>query len=457
MTYEEALALCATHGQEQLLRHWDALDENAQSGLLEQLAALDFDRVSLLSSLLKEKAEGASVGDPSPADVTRMKEEPSAGAHERGEDALRAGQVGAVLVAGGQGSRLGYDGPKGCYEIGPISGATLFEIHCHKIAAMARHYDTRIPLYVMTSETNDTATRSFFEEHRFFNLDPADVMFFKQGMLPALTEDGKLILDEPGHIFMGPDGHGGMLDAMQARGVMQDLAERGITTLYYFQIDNPMLNIADPAFIGRHLEAGAEVSVKVCAKRDASEKVGVVAVRDGKTCIVEYSDLTEEQTEARTESGELLFNFGSVAIHVFSVDFIERCLTEGLPYHIAHKKVPYCDKSGLPVTPDAPNAYKFEKFIFDTLPIAESVLNIEFDRADEFSPVKNAEGEDSPATTRRDMSAKAIRWLAACGVTIPDGIKVEIDPLYAWNVNTLKDRVGDGSGLDLSGDLLLKG
>jgi len=377
-----------------------------------------------------------------------------------GESALRAGKVGVLLVAGGQGSRLGFEGPKGVFPVGPVSDASLFEIHAHKVLALERRYGGGVPLYIMTSDTNDAATREFFAANRYFGLSPERVVFFMQGMWPALTADGRIVLDAPDHVFLSPDGHGGILSALKASGTLDDMIRRGLETLFYFQVDNPLVEVADPAFIGLHRLQMADVSVKVCAKRDPDEGLGVVVSRGVRQAVVEYTELTPEQKHARSADGELVFKFGSVAIHVFSLAFLKREVESGLPIHVAHKKVPYCDASGRLVKPDKPNAFKFEKFIFDTIPDASRVLNVAFAREDEFSPVKNASGADSPATTKRDQVRKFARWLEAAGVSVPRGCDgeslhpIEIDPLYALDAAELKATLP--KGFAISGPVLLR-
>ena len=348
-----------------------------------------------------------------------------------GEREFRAGKVAVLVVAGGQGSRLGYEGPKGAYPIGPVTGKSIFYFHARKIVGLKKRYGVSIPFYIMTSVVNDAQTKAHFAENGFFGLDKSDVIFFQQGVWPALTADGKLILDAPGHIFMSPDGHGGTIAALDKNGCLADMERRGITSVFYFQVDNPLVEIADPAFIGLHVSEGADVSIKVCAKRDPWEKVGVVAMRDGHTEIVEYTELTDEQKERTTENGELYFNYGSVGIHVFSLDFLKSESTRIMPLHLAKKEIPMCDDFG---NVEKRDGYKFEKLIFDVLPNAKKVVCLAFDRADEFSPVKNPvkdkEGNlcgDSPATCQRDMQAKWRRQLAERGECVPDG-PLERDP-----------------------------
>jgi len=461
MKYQEAKTVLGQHGQGHVLKFWDRLDESQREGLLGQVEALDFKAIDLIGTLLKAGGNPpVTSGAMTPAPVVSQKAGDAAGALALGEKALKAGQVGVILVAGGQGTRLGYNGPKGTYRLAPITQASLFAIHARKILALERHYQTRIPFYIMTSEGNDADTRAFFEDNRYFGLAPEDVKFFVQGTLPAFLPDGRIILEAPGKLFSAPDGHGGILSALNRRGMLADMKRRGLATLYYFQVDNPMVDIADPAFVGWHLLRRADMSLKVCAKRDANEGLGVTVIRDGRYSVVEYIELTEEQKHARGPDGELVFKFGSVAIHIFSLDFLVREATAGLPLHRAHKKVPFCDDNGVTVKPGEANAYKYEKFIFDALPDAREALILEFAREEEFDPVKNAEGNDSPATARASMMEKFARWFAACGVKVPRdaqgrlAVKIEIDPVYAHNATTLAARLP--AGYEIKGDVLLE-
>ena len=432
MTPGQALDILETR-----LDAWGASDDATKAALVAQLETLDAADFDRMSNLLLDKEAPAALSAPSAPDVI---DHPSAAeradALATGEAKLRAGEVAALLVAGGQGSRLGYDGPKGAYPIGPVTGQPIFYFHARKIAGLSRRYGRRIPFYIMTSAANDAETRAHFEANGYFGLNKGDVIFFQQGVWPALTEDGKLILDAPGHIFMSPDGHGGTISALAKNGCLADMEQRGITTVFYFQVDNPLIDIAEPVFIGLHALKGADVSLKVCAKCEPGEKVGVPVIRDGRTAIVEYTEMTEEQLHRTTADGELYFKYGSVAIHVFAFDFLKKEACRAMPLHVAHKKIPMCDAHGN-ITKN--NGYKFEKFIFDLLPHAKTVLNVAFDRADEFSPVKNAEGKDSPATCKHDMQAKWRRWLAETGVQVPDALPIEIDPAYALDAADLRN------------------
>jgi len=447
MTFEEAKNKLEQHGQAHVLRFWDTLDGAAQAALLAQIETLDFDSIARMQKMLLGETEPTPCAEPlAPEVIEGLPATKRAEAREAGEELLRAGKVAVLLVAGGQGSRLGYEGPKGAYPIGPVSGRSLFYFHARKIVGMSSRYGKPIPFYIMTSATNDAATKAHFEAHDYFGLNREDVMFFQQGEWPALDEQGNIILDAQGHIFMSPDGHGGTLSALDKSGRLADMEKRGITSVFYFQVDNPLVDIADPVFIGLHATHGADVSLKVCAKRTPDEGMGVPAIRNGSNAIVEYTELTKEQAHRQTADGELYFKFGSVAIHVFSVAFLRQRVSGNLPLHVAHKRIPMCDADGNAVPPDRKNGYKFEKYIFDVLPHAQKVVNLAFDRADEFSPVKNqnTEPNDTPATCQRDLQAKWRRWLAQHGVQVRDDIPLEIDPAYLFTPGDLKDglRIG---------------
>ena len=439
MTYEEAVKVLEKNGQEQILRFWKKLSADERRALLAQIDTIDFKEVKRCQAMLADAgATAARKGKPTAPKVAQLKGAALRKAVAAGEKELAAGHVGVLLVAGGQGSRLGYDGPKGAYSIGPVTGASLFYFHARKILAMSIRYSTTIPFYVMTSAANYDATVAHFEENDYFGLNPADVVFFKQGMWPGMTPDGKIILDQPGRIFMSPDGHGGMIAALKANGCFADMRARGVKTLFYFQVDNPMVEVADPAFIGLHTLEKSEYSLKLTAKRDPKEGLGMVVKRDGHFDMIEYTEMTDEMNNRRTKTGDLYFKFGSPAIHVFDRAFLEKMASKPMPLHLAHKKIPVVDEKGKIVKPTEPNGYKFEKFIFDALPEAKGCSCFAFDRAEEFSPVKNAEGKDSPATCRADLQAKWRRQLAQAGITVPEALPLEIDPAYAIDAADLK-------------------
>ena len=439
MNYAEAESALKACGQEHLLAGWSKLSKKAREALLAQIAAIDPKEVSRCQAELKS---GGGVADSSKGrapKVAVLKGAALAKAVAAGERELRGGRVAALLVAGGQGSRLGYDGPKGCYSIGPVTGAPLFYFHARKILARSRRYGAAIPWYVMTSEANNAATVQCFKDNGYFGLDPKNVFFFTQGMWPGMTKDGKIILDAPGHVFMSPDGHGGLLAALKRSGALDDMKRRGVRSVFFFQVDNPLVEVADPAFIGYHVLEKSEYSLKLCAKRDPFEKVGM-PMQFGKVFrMVEYTEMTDEQCTRRTAGGELYFKYGSPAIHVFDRAFLAREASKAMPLHLAFKKIPVFDGKKV-VKPTEPNGYKFEKFIFDILPNARRAAFLAFDQTDEFSPVKNAEGSDSPATCKADMQAKWRRWLAEAGVTVPPNLPLEIDPAYALDAADIRSR-----------------
>ena len=439
MNLAEAKQRLAACGQEHVLEYWKGLSKAERSALLAQVAAIDPKSVKACAAALRGGAAAAVDTSRGLAPkVAELKGAALARAVAAGERELKAGRVAALLVAGGQGSRLGYDGPKGCYSIGPVTGAPLFHFHARKILARSRRYGRPIPFYVMTSEANNAATVECFRANGYFGLDPKDVFFFTQGMWPGMTKDGKIILDAPGHIFMSPDGHGGLLAALKRSGALDDMKRRGIKSVFFFQVDNPLVEIADPAFVGYHVLERSEYSLKLCAKRDPFEKVGMPMLVGGRYRMVEYTEMTKEQC-LRKKGGKLYYLYGSPAIHVFDRAFLAREAAKAMPLHLAFKKIPYM-AGGKVVKPAEPNGYKFEKFIFDILPNARRSAFLAFAQKDEFSPVKNAEGNDSPATCRADLRVKWARMLAAAGVKVPDSMPLEIDPAYALDAADLVRR-----------------
>ncbi|MBX9625565.1 MAG: UDPGP type 1 family protein, partial [Gemmataceae bacterium] len=370
-----------------------------------------------------------------------------------GEAALRRGEVAALVVAGGQGSRLGFDHPKGMYPVGPVSGASLFRVHAEKVLALSRRYGRPVPLLVMTSPATHAETEVYFRDQRFFGLAEGDVRFFQQGTMPALdAATGRLLLEAPGRLFLSPNGHGGTLTALAETGLLADLEARGVRHVFYFQVDNPLVRVCDPGFVGRHVEAGSEASSRVLFKTEPGEKVGLLADVDGRCVIIEYSDLPADMAAERGPDGTLRFRAGSPAIHLFSVAFLKRVTGGGgLPFHVARKKVPYYDPAtGRAVTPAAENALKFERFVFDALPLAGRWLAVEARREEEFAPLKNASGPDSPETVRRALSGLHAGWLEAAGVVVPrdaagDPVHpIEVSPLVALEAADLRGKLPPG-------------
>jgi UDP-N-acetylglucosamine/UDP-N-acetylgalactosamine diphosphorylase len=439
----------AARGQGHLLQHWGGLDPVGRERLVLELDTLDLDLVERLAALLQERAadgaEGVAFAPPDVFDLTRAGSADAAHARRRGTELLAAGRVGFMLVAGGQGSRLGYEGPKGCFPIGPLTDKPLFAWHAARIVAAGRRHGFRPTWYVMTSPANDTATREFFAEHRHFGLAEDDVFFFAQAMLPALTADGRIVLEGPDRLFLAPNGHGGSLAALATSGALVDMAARGIEHLSYFQVDNPLARPADPLFIGLHAAADAGMSSKVVAKRDAHEKVGVIGLADGKLGCIEYSDLPASLRDARDADGQLLFRAGNIAAHMLARGFVEDLNRGGrlhLPWHLARKKLKTVAADGRPTEVDG---VKFETFVFDALGATDASVTLEVERRHEFSPVKNATGLDSPATCNADLARHFAELAAAAGHREPplgaDGLpRIEIDPRHAETPEELRAR-----------------
>lgn len=438
--------------QEHVLFGWETLDAAGRQSLLEQLRNINLDEIR---SLYAKRDQGQAIPSIDRIEPVPMVPHDGVANSERseGDEALAHGRVAVLLVAGGQGSRLGFDKPKGMFPIGPISNKSLFQIHAEKVYALSRRYGRPLPFLIMTSPATHDDTVSFFEEHRYFHLPKSEVYFFQQGAMPAVDiAAGKLLLEKTGVLFTSPNGHGGTLTALADSGLLSDLAHRGIRSIFYFQVDNPLVKIADPAFLGKHLVDRSEASSKAIVKAYPKEKMGVLVLIDRRCGIIEYSDMPDKLVHATDRDGNLLHRAGSPAIHLFDVEFLTRITSEAdrLPYHIAKKKVPCIDSHGKPVEPTKENALKFERFIFDALPLADRWLVLEALRSEEFSPVKNKEGVDSPETAQRDLINLAAKWLEQAGAQVPRDdqgnaiVPIEISPRFALDHQELMARIEVG-------------
>ncbi len=435
------------HGQGHLLGHYESLTPAQQAALVSQIAAIHFDQLDEWIAQYVVNAPGVVIGpDIAPPEIVPCKPTDEAGkarhaqAIARGRQLLAEGKVAAFVVAGGQGTRLGYEGPKGCFEVTPVKHKPLFQVFAEQILAAGRAAGKPVPWYVMTSPANDVPTRAFFRQKGYFGLNERDVFFLMQGTLPAISLDGKVLLSGPGELALSPDGHGGSLRALRVSGGLADMARRGVELISYFQVDNPLVRCLDELFLGLHDLAGAEMSAKALPKRDPMEKLGNFCLLGGKVTVIEYSDLPESLARATRPDGRLRFSAGSIAIHILSRSFVERLTADGrcqLPLHRAEKKVPFIDAKGTLVKPEAANAVKLEMFVFDAMPLAKASVILETDRAEEFSPVKNADGPDSPTTCLHDQVRRAARWLAEAGIAVPRDVDkkvaaaIEISPLFA--------------------------
>lgn len=438
-------------GQAHLLAFWDQLDASSQASLVEQIRSIDFARIEQALAGDQSEEDWAALADRSTSPPAIRLDGPAskqdhAPALALGEQALRDGKVAVILVAGGQGTRLDFDHPKGMYAIGPVSNRTLFEIHVDRLLAVGDRYGVRIPLYLMTSPATHDETVQYFADHHRLGLADDQLTIFCQGTMPAVDADtGRLLLAAPDRLFLSPDGHGGTLAALVKHGCLDQMQRHGIEQLFYFQVDNPLVDIADPTFVGHHLLAGSELTTQVIAKRDPHEKVGNVVLVDGHLQIIEYIDLPPESAERRTSDGSLLIWAGNIAVHMFDCAFLQRMAHQGggLPWHLARKKVPFISERGDPITPDKPNAIKLETFIFDLLPNAKHALVVEVSEEDGFAPLKNASGasKDTPETCRAAIVARHRRWLIDAGAQVADDVAVEISARFALDAAELAGKI----------------
>lgn len=435
-------------GQAHVFQFWAELSPTEQAKLLQRASEIDLEELSdLVAEHVLGEAQAASGFDdlePAPyiplpdhgGDKSKWQD-----AETVGIEAIQSGRVAAFTVAGGQGTRLGYDGPKGTYPVTPVTSKTLFQVFAEKLARSAERFGSPLHWFILTSEINNDATVAAFTENNYFGLKADDVHFIVQGLVPAVSREGKILLSDTSTITMTPDGHGGSLRALVRSGATKKMKEFGVDCLSYFQVDNPLIPCIDPAFVGFHLLGKSECSSKMIPKAYPLEKVGHFCVQDGKNVVIEYSDLPEAQQQETLEDGRLKFVAGSVAIHVFDRTFIERVGGGGagiaLPFHRADKKIPFVNEQGETVKSESSNGIKFEMFVFDALPMAKHPVIIEGARLETFSPVKNAEGVDSPKTCKEDQVRQFAAWLNAAGENLATDesglpeIVFEISPRFA--------------------------
>jgi UDP-N-acetylglucosamine/UDP-N-acetylgalactosamine diphosphorylase len=427
-------------GQQHVLAWWDQLSGTERDHLVQQLRSLDLALLARLYARRDHSYRVPSADEIAPVPVIPHDAPENAERRRRGEEALRRGEVAVLVVAGGQGSRLGFDHPKGMFPIGPVTHKTLFQIHVEKVRALGRRYGALPPLLVMTSPATHEETVEFFRSHDSFGMPAAEIHFFCQGTMPALDlASGKLLLESPGSLFLSPDGHGGTLTALARSGLLEKMQRRGIRQVFYFQVDNPLVQVAGPLFLGHHLAHHAGVSSKVIPKEGPKDRLGNFVQVAGRCTIIEYSDLPDELAHQKGPDGRLRLWAGSPAIHWFDLAFLARITAadESLPFHIARKKVPYLGADGKVVQPATENALKFERFIFDVLPLAKRWTVVEAVRQEEFAPLKNASGADSPAEVEKALTLEAADWLSAAGIAVPRGdsgvppFPLEVSPLFA--------------------------
>lgn len=406
--------------------------------LSKQIKALDWNELtSALNECIFKKDDVGLPNEYGPASYFPLapdspeQEELYERAFKHGEELIRAGKTAAFTVAGGQGTRLGYDGPKGTLPVSPIKKKPLFQLFAEQILGISKKYEVTIPWYIMCSPLNLEATITHFEKNNYYGLGKENVKFFAQGVMPATDFEGNLLRASQDSLALSPNGHGGSLKALIDSDSVADMAKRGIEHVSYFQVDNPLVSTINPLFIGLHDLQASDMSSRSLTKTGPFEKLGNFVSTGDRITIIEYSDLPEEKALEEEQDGRIKYRAGSPAIHVLRRDFIEQFASGEikLPYHRAEKKVAFLDDAGNWINPDDPNAIKFETFVFDALPLAKNPLILEADRLEEFSPVKNRTGVDSLESSQSDQIKRAKNWLARDDLHITDSSIIELCPL----------------------------
>ncbi|XP_014437552.1 UDP-N-acetylhexosamine pyrophosphorylase-like protein 1 [Tupaia chinensis] len=470
-------------GQEHLLRFCAELAPGPRAALLAELAPLEPE--ALREHCLRAAAACAQPSGPQPdlaarlqplplervGSVSRVDPDTRRSWEQEGFRQIALNKVAVLLLAGGQGTRLGVTYPKGMYRVGLPSQKTLYQLQAERmrVEQLARErHGTRctVPWYIMTSEFTLGPTAEFFKEHDFFHLDPANVVMFEQRLLPAVSFDGRAILERKDKVAMAPDGNGGLYRALADHQILEDMERRGVEFVHVYCVDNILVRLADPVFIGFCVLRGADCGAKVVEKASPEEPVGVVCQVDGVAQVVEYSEISPEVARLRTPDGRLLYSAGNICNHFFTRGFLQTVTREFEPFlepHVAVKKVPYVDEEGTLVKPLEPNGIKMEKFVFDVLRFAKNFVAFEVLREDEFSPLKNADtaDRDTPTTARRALLTQHYRWALQAGAHFldeegawlpePPGLSPDEDPPAVCEVSPLVSYSGEGLEVYLQG------
>ena len=399
MTYEQIKDILIKHDQLHLLKYYDKLTEEQQANLLAQISSVNWHLLELLQNrqdteTVKGKLE--PLGALEVSEIEKRKEEFT----QIGIEALKAQKVGAVLLAGGQGTRLGFDKPKGMFNVGITKDLYIFECLIHNLMDVVNQINTWVPLYIMTSDKNHEDTVHFFEEKQYFGYNKDFIRFFKQDMAPSVDFNGKLLMEDKDRLSLSPNGNGGWFHSLQNAGLISHMKELGVEWLTVFAVDNVLQRINDPAYVGAVIASGCDCGGKVVRKADPYERVGVLCLEDGKPSIVEYYEMTDDMIHLKDENGNLLYNFGVILNYMFRLDKLEEIVKKELPVHIVEKKVPYMDETGTFIKPDKPNGYKFEELVLDMIHLMDSCLPYEVVRNHEFAPIKNPTGVDSVESAR---------------------------------------------------------
>lgn len=389
------------YNQDNTIELFKNLDAEKQGILAKSVLNTDFDLIMDVFNEANSKKE-VSFQEIAPMQAAKkedMSDVEKEKYYELGKKVIQNGEYAVVTVAGGQGTRLGHSGPKGTFKVQTVNGEKyIFEILCETMKNASKEYNVEIPWYIMTSEENNKDTENFFKEHDFFGYNPEKIKFFKQSKMPLMTTDGKILIDKDFKVKEAADGHGGIFNSMRKAGVISELEDKNVKWIFTCGVDNILVNMVDPYLVGLAIEKNCKIATRSLVKNSPSEKVGVLCKQNNRIKVVEYTELSEEMANMTDEKGNLLYGESHVMFNLFSLDAIKQISTAKLPYHIAFKKNDYLDTNGNLVKAEAPNSYKFESFIFDSFELFDDIAILRAKREDEFAPIKNATGNDSPET-----------------------------------------------------------
>lgn len=444
--YNKAVEMVKKYNQEQLLQFYNILNENEKSILIDEILSIDFKVIQSTYNEMKNRKVNKNKNQLKPLKAKNLKmysDAERSNFYRIGMNALEAGKVAVYLVAGGQGSRLGHKGPKGTFDIGLPSGKSFFQLQCERLIYLSNKSKKCIPLYIMTSMENHHDTISFFEKHNYFGYEKSMIMFFQQKTMPAINEDGKILLSDINKIAMSPNGNGGCFLALKESGALRNMKAKGVEWLFLYGIDNSLVRIADPYFIGFTICSKQLAASKVVEKKYPKERAGILCYKNNKPAIVEYSEIPKAMAEEINENGKLVYSNANILNHILNISFIESMADKPMPLHIAHKKIGYIDEHRRKIIPNEPNGYKFEYFLFDIFERLNDMAALKVDREEEFAPVKNSEGEDSPKTARELILNLHKKWLINAGVdaSVLEGRQIEISPLISYYGDDLSESV----------------
>ena len=399
MNYTQTKEILEKYKQTQLLKYYDELNEFQKETLLSQIEQVDFSVIELCDNPTEQTAKGElkPLGALTIDEIENNKDTYK----QKGIELIKAGKVGAVLLAGGQGTRLGFDGPKGTYNIGITKDLYIFEMQIRNLMDVVKEANAWIPLFIMTSDKNNDATIEFFEKHGYFGYNKEYVTFFKQEMAPSVGFDKKILLEEKGKLSLSPNGNGGWYVSLKKSGALKKALDMGVEWFNIYAVDNVLQRSADPVFVGATVLSGCSSGAKVVATADPHERVGVLCLEDGRPSIVEYYEMTDEIINSREPDGRLSYNYGVILNYLFKIDVLEEIVSKALPTHVVEKKIPYIDDNANLIKPDKPNGYKFELLVLDMIHLFPDCCSFEVVREKEFAPIKNKDGVDSVESARK--------------------------------------------------------